>query len=394
MPKQERPSHLGADNDVLRRHRDVLTNLARLAATPTVGREEFFQSIANSVADAVEIDHVKVLRFRPEHGDLFMEAGVGWKPGIVRSVAYPADMASHAGRSFQTAMPVLVDDLENTDFRVDPSLADHGIRSLVDVPIELDGAAWGVLEADSTTVGKFNDDTTAFLTAAATLVGLLIVRTRVERAHEDALTAQVRDAQRRKLLLSEMQHRVKNNFQMILAMIDLRARTATQQDTRAAMKKLADNVMAMALAHNQLSPAEEEEKINLAGYLTALTSNIEKPIEGVTVEIEANEMEVGIDQAVPLGLIVNEAITNAVKHAFDGQGGKIRVELLNHGHGEALLSVCDNGKGYPAKPSEGSGAKLLEALARQVRGKIDRLANDGGGTIVRVIFPRTAVPST
>lgn len=106
-------------------------------------------------------------------------------------------------------------------------------------------------------------------------------------------------------------------------------------------------------------------------------------------------MEVGIDQAVPLGLIVNEAVTNAVKYAFDKDApGKIKVELLNHGHGEALLSVCDNGLGFdPEKASSGSGTKLMDALARQVRGRIERESAPKGGTTVRVIFPRPLVAS-
>jgi two-component sensor histidine kinase len=302
-------------------------------------------------------------------------------------------LASHAGRCFQTGLTVTVEDLEDGMFRIDPSLEAHGIRSLVDVPIQVEGASWGVLEADSTILRKFSEDTVEFLVAAAALTGLMVLRTRAERGHEEALAEQSREVQRRKLLLSEMQHRVKNYFHMILAMIDLQGRNLVAQGTREAMMKLADNVMAMALAHNQLSASQEQEKINLGSYLTALTSTIEKPIEGLTLEIQANEMEVGVDQAIPLGLIVNEAVTNAVKHAFAGGPGAIRVELINQGHGEALLSICDNGKGIPAEPVHGSGTKLMDALARQVRGKVERVQNDGGGTIVRVVFPRPLTPS-
>jgi two-component sensor histidine kinase len=197
-------------------------------------------------------------------------------------------------------------------------------------------------------------------------------------------------------MLSEMQHRVKNNFQMILAMIELQSRDAASQKARDVLLKLADNVMAMALAHNQLSPTDGEETINLGAYLEALSSSIEKPIDGIVLEIRANEMDIGIDQAVPIGLIVNEAVTNAVKHAYGAEGGKIQVELRNHGHGEALLSICDDGKGMEqgaqteTRPGR-SGQKLIEALARQIRGRVELESAPGQGTTVRVIFPRPAV---
>jgi len=386
-----RPDDALTENQMLRRHRDILTDLARLASMPTTSRQEFFVEITRRIADAIEIDHVKLLRFRRERGDLFLEAGVGWRPGLVKSVAFPADMSSHAGRAYQTGLPVAVDDLANTAFRVDPSLRDHGIASVLNVPIAVDNATWGVLEADSTVPGSFSDNTVEFMNSAAALVGLVIHRTRVEEAHAEALADQAQEVQRRQLLLSEMQHRVKNNFQMILAMIHLQGRNAQSEPSREVMRKLGDSVMAMALAHNQLSPTQPSQLIDLATYLSALTANIEKPIEGVLLEIDANEMQVGIDQAVPIGLIVNEAVTNAVKHAFKEGGGKVHVELMNHGHGEALLKVSDNGSGMSEPPKSGSsGQNLMAALARQIRGRVDLETPPGGGTVVRVTFPRPA----
>lgn len=388
---KHRPSNERSEKEVLRRHRDILTNLARMASMPTTSREDFFAETTNRISDAIEIDHVKLLRFRRDRGDLFLEAGVGWRPGLVKSVAFPADMSSHAGRAYQTGLPVAVDDLANTSFRIDPSLAEHGIVSVLNVPIAVDGATWGVLEADSTVPRSFGEDTVEFMNSAAALVGLMIHRTRVEEAHAEALAEQAHEVQRRHLLLSEMQHRVKNNFQMILAMIHLQGRNAQSEPSREGMRKLGDNVMAMALAHNQLSATQPNQLIDLATYLSALTANIEKPIEGVLLEIEANEMQVGIDQAVPIGLIVNEAVTNAVKHAFKDGGGKIHVELRNHGHGEALLSVSDNGSGMSeAAESGGYGQKLMSALARQIRGRVELETPPDGGTVIRVIFPRPA----
>ncbi len=96
------------------------------------------------VAEAIEIDHVKIMRHRPERGDLFMEAGVGWRPGAVKSTAFPADLGSPPGRSFQTALPVVIESMDqDPEFRMHPLLEEHGIISVLNVPIMVDGAALG-----------------------------------------------------------------------------------------------------------------------------------------------------------------------------------------------------------------------------------------------------------
>ena len=92
----------------LRRHVRILMDLARLAQT--VPGERFLDEAVVQVARAVEVDHVKVLCYRPKRADLLMVAGVGWKEGVVVSATFPIDLRSVAGRSFQTAEPVVIED--------------------------------------------------------------------------------------------------------------------------------------------------------------------------------------------------------------------------------------------------------------------------------------------
>src|SRR5205085_1916823 len=101
-------------------------------------------------------------------------------------------------------------------------LSAHDISSLVNVPILLDNAVWGVLEGDSSILRGFTEDTVTFMSAAAALVGLVIRRTEAEAAQAQAVAAIAEEARKRELLLREMQHRVKNYFQTILAMIAFR----------------------------------------------------------------------------------------------------------------------------------------------------------------------------
>lgn len=381
---------LTAENERLRRHQQVLIDLTRRAAEK-LSLDEFLQELTLRVAEAIEIDRVKLMRDRPDRGDLFTEAGVGWRSGVVKTTAFPADMASPPGRAFQTGQPVRIEAIgEDAEFRNHPVLVDHDIVSMLNVPLLVDGAAWGVLEADSAKPRGFGDDTVNFMTACAALAGLVIRRIQAEQDQAETLASAALETQRRTLLLREMQHRVKNNFQMIISMISMQFRKFPDDRSRAIARTLADNVLAMSLAHDQLSATRQDEQVELRTYLKALVTSIEKPFEGVTIEVEAEDMAVDIDQAVPIGLVVNEAVTNAVKHAFDPErGGAIRIVLRPHGAGEAKLSVSDNGRGMAAAADGGSGLKLMTALARQIRGRVGR-DSSAEGTTVCLIFPRPA----
>jgi len=361
----------------LRRHQDVLREIAFLVA-----RKESFDGLLHAiivqVARAVEIDHVKILRHRPEHGDLLMEAGVGWKDGYVGHATFALDLSSPGGGAFQTGQPIAIPNLlESTEFRQSPLLRDHNIVSVLNVPIMADGATWGVLEIDSTELCDFSLDTQDFLLTAGAILGTALQRETVERAHRATLSDAALMAQKRELQLLELHHRVKNNFQIIVSMIAYERRLADKagQDV---LTKLADNILGMALAHDQLAISRTKETLKLAHYLETLGLRIQKPIPGLIVEIKAEDYDVPVETAVPLGLIMNELITNSVKHAFGPEGGTVLVELGRApNHGEVQMVVTDTGENAgksPALPAaSGTGLTLIDALARQIRGRVERV---------------------
>ena len=197
------------------------------------------------------------------------------------------------------------------------------------------------------------------------------------RLAEEALEAQKRD-----VLLREMQHRVKNNFQIILASIAIQKRRYSAGDAHRALDHIASRINAISLAHDQLAQREEGQIVNLSDYLRALCLSIKQQAEGIEVDVQADELELSIDRAVPLGLILNEIATNSIKHAFgpDG-GGRISVKLVaGVGYGEARLSVADNGRGVKEDNPKGTGLKLVAALARQIGGTIDQDSSKEGTT--------------
>ncbi|WP_245299641.1 MULTISPECIES: histidine kinase dimerization/phosphoacceptor domain -containing protein [Mesorhizobium] len=364
----------------LRRHVRILVDLGRVAGEQTpLGR--FLDQACVQVARAVEIDHAKILRYRPRTADLFMEAGFGWKEGTVRNAVFPADLRSPPGRTYQTAEPLVIVDgtaaEQDGEYVFSDVLREHHIKSLANVPILIKGAAWGVLEVDSSVTRDFSEDTVDFMTAAAALIASAMRRPEVDRSNLES----------REVLLREMQHRVKNNFQLILASIAIQKRRLERPEVHRALEHVANRVNAISLAHDQLAPGQDLRTVDVAGYLRALCASLQTQVEIATIEIAADEVELSIERAVPLGLILNEAAMNSVKHAFGAEGGRIVVKLESGiGYGEARLTVADNGRGIQNPRPGGSGQKLIQALARQMGGNLQQ-ESSAAGTTITVIFP-------
>jgi two-component sensor histidine kinase len=372
----------------LRRHMRIVVDLGRIVAR-NGDVEHFFHQAVVQVARAIEIDHVKILRYRPDTADLLIVAGIGWKPGVVGNATFPSDLSSPPGRSYQTAEPVVLADLAKAkSFVISDILKEHGIAALANVPVMIDGAVWGVLEIDSSTERDFSTDTTDFMTAAAAIIGTALRRQAADDSKAAALVATTAAAQAREVLLREMQHRVKNNFQLVLASIASQKRRFDNREVDRAMTHVANRISAISLAHDQLSPAQDHSAVDLAGYLRALCASIEQQTDTVVIDVTLDEVELAIERAVPLGLIVNEAITNSIKHAFGEDGrGRISVTLTTGvGYGEAKLVVADDGSGMKTTVSEGSGLRLINSLARQIGAEVAR-DSSREGTRITVVFP-------
>ncbi|MDA9497735.1 sensor histidine kinase [Bradyrhizobium sp. CCBAU 11357] len=376
----------GDSLDRLRRHIRILVDIGRLGGEK-VDLHRFLNQAVVQVARAVEIHHVKILRYRPHSSDLLLVAGVGWKDGVVGTATLSADLRSPPGRSFQTAEPVTVQNLgEQQEYIHSDVLKEHGIISLTNVPVLIDGAAWGVLEVDSTKAREFTEDTTDFLTAAAALIGA-VLRHYARPDEEARLVAAAAEAQRREVLLREMQHRVKNNFQLVLSSISLQKRRHQSTEVHRELDHVASRINAISLAHDQLASRHEGHNVNLSSYIRALCRAIRQQVEGVEIDVECDELELSIDRALPVGLILNETAMNSIKHAFDRNGGRIKVHLVGGvGYGEARLTVSDNGCGIQKSNEHGSGLKLIASLAKQIGGDVQQQSADPG-TTTTLTFP-------
>lgn len=321
-------------------------------------------------------------------GDLLLTNGVGWKKGVVGHATFGVDLRSIPGRSLQTAEPVVIDDIaRQTEFVVSHSLEEHGVVSVANVPILIDNVAWGVIEADHQERRDFREDTVDFMTALSRIIASVIQRHQVEEAHAEALAQIAREVQERSLVLTEMQHRVKNYFQLILAMVTMQARKAGSEDARSLIGEIGERVMAVALANDQLSPDQRRQVIAMPAYLRALCAALDVQREGVGIVVRADEISLPSERAVPLGLIVNELVTNSLKYAFEGRdGGSITVDLsAGVGGGRARLVVADDGAGFDPATAGGSGLHLIRSLARQIAGEVEQQTSTKG-TTTRITF--------
>jgi two-component sensor histidine kinase len=378
----------------VREHVRILVDLGRISSEAVL-LSDFLDQAVSQVARAVEISHAKILRYRPDMGDFIVEAGVGWRPGVVRTATLSADLRSAPGRAFRTGEPVVVQDLATQEeFVASNFLKFHGIVSLANAPMLVGSSTWGVLEVDSTVPRDFSQDTSDFLVAAGTIIGACVQRLNIAPAENEQLAAAVREAQYRHTLLREMEHRVKNGFQLILASITLQKRRYTSGDAQVALDHVAERISAISLAHDQLAPRDGGQIVKVSDYLRALCHSIRLQVEDIEIEVETDEVELSVDRAVALGLIVNEAATNSVKHAFGASGGRITVRLKTGlSYGLAQLTIADNGRGIEGEPAHGSGLKLIDALARKIGAKVTRTSSAEGTTLAAQfpVLPKTAV---
>ncbi len=384
---EKREPNQGGVLDKLRRHIRILVDLGRFAGE-SGDLNRFLDQAVVQIARGVEIHHVKLLRYRPRTSDLLIVAGVGWKEGVVGSATLSAELRSPPGRAFQTAEPVSIHNLnEQKEYIHSDLLKEHGIIAVANVPILIGGAAWGVLEVDSTKQRDFTEDTTDFLTAAAGLIGIIIMRHNAQPDKEALLMAAVAETQKREVLLRELQHRVKNNFQLVLSSISIQKRRHQSTEVHRALNHVASRINAISLAHDQLALRQEVQTVRLSDYIRALCSAIRQQIDVVEVDVESDELELTIDRALPVGLILNEAAMNSIKHAFGPEGGRIKVSLVGGvGYGEARLTVSDNGHGMGTPSEHGSGLKLIASLAKQIGGTIEQKSSSSG-TATTLTFP-------
>lgn len=192
--------------------------------------------------------------------------------------------------------------------------------------------------------------------------------------------------------LQEVHHRVKNNLQVVSSLLRLQADTLDGQ-AAAALRESQQRVEAIALIHEQLYQSGDLRRVNLAEHASLLLDNLLTMYGGnsgrISGAVAMQPVVLGLDQAIPAALIVNELISNALKHAFpEGRTGRISVEG-GLSQSQVVITVKDDGVGLPAEidplQAPSLGLRIVRILSRQLRGVFE--VERGGGTQFRVSFP-------
>ncbi|WP_375291526.1 sensor histidine kinase [Qipengyuania sp.] len=324
----------------------------------------------------------KVLEFRPETGDLLVEAGVGWKDGIVGKKVLAADTGSPAGYAFQTGNAAISNHLsKETRFRTPDFMANHGVKRAINILIEVNGKNYGVLEVDSRDPGQFSEADLSFMRGFAHLIGVALERQKIEEALKVA-------SQHERLLTQEASHRIKNSLGMVSSILAMQSREAQNEEITAILGDAQERVEAIGMAHDLLWRSKSVGMIDLADMIGEVAENLASHAPEHKIESDLESQIVSADIAIPVGLVINELITNAVKYAYE-DGGTITVSGRTE-DGGYLLTVLDKGVGIDGfdKASPSLGMRLMKSLAKQLSAELHfGTHEDDGGTCARLRVP-------
>ena len=366
---EQKPS--GDASDVTRRALDqrirqqqILSELGVIALHGGT-MDELLTKTAVLVAEGLCTEFSKVLEFVPADNCFTVRAGVGWGPDVIGVAKVGADLASPAGFALKTGKPVISNHLENEQrFRTPELFARYGISRAVNVILQGDGKPFGVLEVDSRSEFDFSENDIPFLQGAANILGMAIERERNEKLLKTAL-------ERHQILLKEMNHRIKNSLTIVGSMLRLQAKNSGDAALTQQLGEASLRVQAVGRAHERLYQNSDIEHLDISRYIEEVCGDIDATIAQCPIHVDAQPgILLKTDRAISVALMINELITNAVKHGYQGQpGGTVSVAVKRHDD-NVLVSVRDEGAGLPPgfdmSKVKGLGMRIISAFAHQL----------------------------
>lgn len=203
--------------------------------------------------------------------------------------------------------------------------------------------------------------------------------------------------QEKELLLKEVHHRVKNNLQVISSILSLQSEYTQQSSILSTFQETQDRISSMALIHEQLYQSHNLEKVSFTDYLTHLAHNLFGSYNInphlIKLKLEIADISLDLDTAIPCGLLINELISNSLKHAFVKKpAGQISIKFDAIDKNQLCLEVSDNGIGLPAnfhlEQSNSLGLRLIRSLTSQIKGGLEIKTDPNFGTLFKITFPQ------
>jgi two-component sensor histidine kinase len=201
----------------------------------------------------------------------------------------------------------------------------------------------------------------------------------------------------KEILLKEVHHRVKNNLQIISSLLKIQSGISTDDNMRVSLRESQDRIQAIALVHEKLYGSDSLSSIDMGQYAEGLAAQLIRSYDGserISLQVQAARVSLGVETALSCGLILNELVSNALKHAFpNGQRGTVRVEVRAGKGRQVMLEVGNDGLAFPEGLSEAQGGslglRLVRQLAEQLGGSLT-IHSSLKGAAMTVRFPSHA----
>jgi two-component sensor histidine kinase len=355
---------------------------------------------ARVCAEGLNVSFSKVCRYRAAENDLLIEAGHGWQPGVVGHVVSRADVSSPQGRAFVTGKPSICNDLrKDNQFELPPFYAAHGIISTIDVVIKGNDQPYGVLEIDNDEQHDYDERDINFLTgfanvlaeAVATSTRMALLQTTIEQM-KILVEEKDRLLDQKRVLAEELQHRVRNNLQLVYGMLSRQMSDTVDEAGQRGLKAIARRVTTLAQVYDHLLGNEMTRTTDFGRFVNSLCLSLSEiqalPDNTVTLTCHSEPLILDLDVVTALGIVITELVTNSYDHAFADQKGAIVVSVRHAAEpgDTATVTISDNGKGLKADP-EGKrhGLGLVRRLIEQVRGSAT--VDSSHGTVWTIEFP-------
>lgn len=286
-------------------------------------------------------------------------------------------------KSLETKKP-LIDNSphENPNFGYVPDGYPE-LENILIVPVLLAEKLVGIITLTNASDNYTKDDLDA-IERLANFYALAIQNKETDKRIKDSL-------HEKKVLLREIHHRVKNNMQIISSLLNLQLNYVTEEKSANLLKESQGRIKSMAMVHEKLYQSPSLTKIDLKDYVEALVSNIFFSYgintNNIKRVVDVENIEIGIDTAIPCGLIINEIVTNSVKHAFPNKTGEVIVKINSY-QDDIHLIMSDNGIGVPKdldyEKTDSLGLKLVKSLVDQIDGHMTIESNNG--TTTKICF--------
>ena len=391
-------------------HEREIERLSRLYATlsqvnqaivRTGSREELLGSVCRIVTECGGYKLAWIGRLDPQTQLVMPFVRAGEAAAYVDEVKLAVDERPEgqgpAGIVFRENRPIVFNDFFSASAGQPWHVAAqaHGLRAVAVFPIHFQGRIWGGMAVYDGEVDAFQDREIALLVEAAMDISFALEHLEREAQRQRAEAALHLALAEKTTLVKEIHHRVKNNLAIMVSLINMQMRRIKHPEALAALQDTQARLSSMSMLHEMMYCSGRMDRVEVKGYLESLCGYLVQSfgMSSQRVQIRSHltaALMMGIDQAVPCGLIVSELVSNAIKHAFpEARQGEILVELILEAPDSITLRVIDNGIGLPdalkLDEVQSVGLSLVNALVRQLGGTLD--IRREAGTLFEIHFP-------